>query len=1037
MAIGAFAQEHVVRGVVTSAGDGLPLERASVLIKGTTTGVVTDADGRYTITARGPEDVLMFMYTGYDTQEFRVGELREINVQLQLSTEDIDEVVVTAYGKAKKSSLVGSSQSVSSEQLQMRPVSSATQALGGMISGVQVTAGTGQPGSSPAVRIRGFGSFAASGAPLIVVDGTIFNGSMADIAPSDIASVSVLKDAASTALYGSSAGNGVILVTTRQGQQGADGKAMVTLFTSHGISARAIPEYDLVDVWDYYPAMWQQLYNASLLDPKGKSDEQLRQAASANVFDQLGANPFKGVEGDQIVGLDGKLNPKATELLYGDDLDWLGAVQRLGYRREYGANVSYGNKVVRAYSSFNYMKEDGYSLKTMYERYSARFNASYDATKWFTMGGNVQVFRTTSTGLGSGGNAAYANPFMFARRIAPIYPIHKHAPDGQYTLDPNGEREYDFDSPRGAQGMAGRHIVAETLWNDNKRIRDGLDSRAFAEINILPFLKFTTNFNYRISRYGDKDFTNEKVGDAQGNGRLEYGNGRSSTVTFNQLLDYNQTFAEVHNVSALLGHENYRYNSTSNSSQKTGIVVPGLLEYGNFIKMEDMASGEANYRKEGYFARANYDYANRYYFSASYRYDGTSRFHPKRRWGHFWSVGASWRIEQEAFMREVRWVDFLKLRASYGLTGIDDISGYYPYMSTLGIGWNNYTTPGILFGQNGNPELCWETQISTDVALEFSFLNRIRGTIEFFNKESKDLLFSVPVPLSSGFKEVNKNLGKIRNYGLEAEFDFTLLKMGDLTWTFGLNLTHLRNKIVKLPEGQKEIAAGTKKYMEGRSMYDFWLREFMGIDEETGKALYRYDPTKETANPDDAFVRNGDSLTFEPNYAKYHYCGSSIPKLYGGFNMGLSWKGIDFGVVFSYQLGSKFYDGSYAGLMDLNQFGASLHKDAVKEAWTPDNRQAKSVALNTKYAKNASASSDRWLISGNALALKSVRLGYTFPKKWYSMLDISSVRLSVAAENLWFFTARKGMNPMYNYAGTSSNVYLTARTLTGTLTVNF
>lgn len=1029
-----FAQVRTVNGTIISADDGTPLPGANVLVKGTSRGVAADEQGRYTIGVSSGEVTLQFLYTGYKTVEEIVGNRSEINVSLSLAQESIDEVVVTAYGKAKKSSLVGSSQSVSANQLEMRPISSATQALGGLVSGVQVTAGGGQPGSSPAIRIRGFGSYSASEAPLIVVDGAIFNGNMSDIAPSDIASVSLLKDAASTALYGSSAGNGVVLITTKAGQASKSGKPMATFFTSHGISQRAIPEYDLLDVWEYYPAMWTQLYNASVLDPKGKTDEELRQAASKNVFKLLVYNPFRGVQGEEIVGTDGKLNPNATELLYGDDLDWLRAVQRVGYRQEYAVNVSYGSKRLKTYSSFNYMKEDGYSIETMYERYSTRFNASYDVNKWITIGGQAQLLRTSSSGLNSTGTSTLGNPFYFVRQLGPIYPVHLHNEDGSYVFE-KGEKVYDEGAKR--PGLRGRHVVAETLWNSNSTTRDGLNSQAFGTVNILPGLSFTTNFNYAINRRLDKDFTNEKIGDAAGKGYLEYGNTRYTTITFNQLLNYGVNLGERHHVDLLLGHENYRYQYLSNSSQKSRIIVPELLEYNNFIDMMNMSSSEINYRKEGYFARANYDFSNRYYASFSYRYDASSRFARDRRWGHFWSAGASWRIEQEPFMAGVDWVDFLKLRLSYGRTGVDDIGSYFPHLSALSIGWNNFTAPGILFSQNGNPNITWETQISSDVALEFSFLERIRGTMEFFHKESKDLLFSVPVPYSSGFTSVDKNLGKVQNYGIELELDFTLLKMGDFVWTLGGNLTHLRNELVKLPKGQDEIVSGIRRYAEGHSMYEFWLREFMGIDEETGQAMYRFDAGREGIDHSKAFVRGGDSLTFEPNDAKKHYNGSSIPKIYGGINTTFAWRGIDFGVVLTYQIGSQFYDASYQAFMQLNNLGGALHKDALYESWTPERRDAKAVQLNTAYSTNSGTSSDRWLISGNALALKSITLGYSLPKKWLTPIHISGVRLAVAAENLYFWTARKGINPMYNYGGTSSNVYITARTVTGSLTVNF
>lgn len=1034
-AVCAFAQVKV-KGIVLDENDE-PAIAAAVQIKGTNKGVSTDINGRFTLDA--PKGgTLVISYLGYVKQEVPVAP--QVRIKLVPDTELLDEVIVVAYGTSTKSAFTGSASSVGQKQLEMRPISNVSQAISGAAAGVQTTTGGGQPGSGISVRIRGFGSFNASNAPLYIVDGAPYSGGISDLNPADIESLTILKDAASTSLYGSSAGNGVVLITTKKGKA-QEGKPVIRFTSSWGTSMRGVPEYERVGIWDYYPVMWEQLYNSYIYDPKKPlSPQEAGATASQVVFDELKYNPFKGVAGNEIVTHDGKLNPAATELLYGDDTDWEKAITRNAFRQEYGIALSQRTAKSDTYASLGYLEDNGYTIKSMFERYSGRVNSNFVPTKWLKAGLNMSAYRTKSNYVGDG-NTSYINPFYFTRFMGPIYPIHLHDDvTGEYILDDDGNKIYDYEKPRGQDGKTGRHILAETEYDFEEYTRDGLNTRAYFTIEPVKDLTFTTNLAYDISNAGTTKYRNRIVGDAKDKGSLRKVARRSTTVNVNQLINYDVTLDDVHHIDALLGHENYYYRFQSNTSVKGMQILDDLYEFGNFITPEDMSSSAVDYRKEGYFTRLNYDYDKKYYGSVSYRRDGTSRFHKDKRWGNFWSGSAAWRIENEPFMEDISWIDNLKLRASYGQTGNDNISTYYAYQTLYSIGWNNFEEPGILFSKIGNEDLLWEAQINWDVALEFSLWRRLSGTIEFFNKESKDLLFDLPLPISSGTTSIDANIGKIRNTGIEVELNLDVIKKRDFTWSIGFNATHLNNEILKLPESSQEIVSGTKKYMEGKSLYEFWLRQFYKVDPADGLPLYIFDddPEKELEfSDDDCREVDGKRLTTNYKKAKYDYCGRSIPKIYGGFNTRFYFKGFDVGAYFTYQLGGKMYDGAYQSLMGMDNMGGAIHVDAMNLSWKQPGQVTDVPRLDVSRSSDIGATSSRWLTSSNALLLKSLTLGYNLPKQWLSKFDINNVKVTLAGENIFLLSKRKGLNPMAGYSGTTSNSYSASKSFTAGLQITF
>ena len=1033
LGIGVVMAQTQVRGTVVD-DKGEPVIGASVQLKSDKTkGASTDIDGNFTLSVPN-NAVLVVSSIGMVSQEVTAKPVMKIT--LKSDTKILDDVVVVAYGTAKKSSLTGASTSVDKKQLEMRPVSNLSNALSGVAPGVQTTTANGQPGSSVGIRIRGFGSINASSSPLYIVDGAPYDGNISDLNPADIENMTILKDAASTAIYGSSAGNGVVLITTKKGR--AESKPTIQLSMSLGTSERAIPEYERVGVMDYYPVIWKQLYNREIYK-NGKTPTEAGELASKNVFDELKYNPFKGVEGSKIVGIDGKLNPQATTLLYGDDLDWEKAMTRKALRQEYNLTLNQQSEKSDSYASIGYVKDNGYVIKSDFERFSGRVNGNYSPTSWLKTGLNISAFRTKSNSVNNGGDyeTSYVNPFYFSRFMGPIYPVYLHDEvTGEYILDASGNKIYDYEKARGSGASSGRHVIAENLYNNILNERDGINTRTYLDFTLREGLKFTTNLSYDNTNSSSSSYMNRIVGDSKDKGSLNKVNIRTTTYNFNQLLNYQKSFNNIHNIEVLLGHENYYFQYQYHSSTKGKQILDDLYEYGNFITPEDLSSSTDNYRKEGYFTRLKYNYSNKYMAEFSYRKDGSSRFEKSSRWGDFWATGLSWRIIEEDFMKPATWVDDLKLRASYGLTGNDALDTYYAYQTLYAIGWNNYDNPGILFSRLGNPNLLWETQISSDIALEFGFFKRLKGTIEFFNKESKDLLFGLPLAVSTGNTSIDANVGKVRNTGVELDLNYNVIKTKDFNWSIAFNATHLKNKIVKLPEDRKEIISGTKKLMEGRSINDFWLRQYKGVDPKDGMPLYVFD-SKNTYDSKTERIVNGDTLTVSQSKAQYGYNGSSIPTLYGGFNTTMSYKNFDLFASFGYQIGGKVYDGTYASLMAMDGMGRAIHVDAMNKSWQKEGDITDVPRLDAGESTNINASSDRWLTSGTSLMMKNLTLGYRIPKTLLNRFEITNARLTLSGENLFLISARKGLNPMFSYSGTTSNVYSAARTYSVGLQLTF
>ncbi|MBD0284783.1 MAG: TonB-dependent receptor [Flavisolibacter sp.] len=1062
----ALAQSKVITGKITDEA-GNPVQNASVTVRETNVGTTTDAGGNFSLTADARARTIVISYIGKGTQEIRIENRDVIDVTLRPADQSMQEVVVVAYGTQRREAVTSSVAQVSAKQLENRPVTNVISALAGVAPGITTSTPSGQPGSSPNVSIRGFGSLSATNTPLYVVDGVPFDYDISNINPDDIESVSILKDAAASSLYGSRAANGVIQVTTKKGRRD---RTQIQASIAQGVITRGIPEYERIDAFQYYPVMWEA-YRNSLVYPASATTAAIpidsasviasgllpRNAAGLQTFrgrtysditQLLAYNPFN-VPRTQVMLPNGTLNPNA-QLLYSDDLDWLKDIQRNGSRGDYTLSISGGAPKSDYYISLGYTDEKGYVQNSDYKRYSARLNVNTQPLNWFRTGINLAGVVTQANQGARGGEddiTALVNPFYTNRIIGPIYPVYAHdQTTGNYILDQNGNRIYDIGSMANLglpnrPTITGRHAIYETILNENLLRRNVLNTRLFGEITFLRNFRFTTNVTADISNSLRSQFENKIVGDGAPNGRSRRNSYDNLTMTINQLLNFSKTFG-AHSIEALVGHETFDATYRSLENLKTGQVFEGNTELSNFTTPSRLDSWKDKRRIESYLSRANYSYNNRYFLSGSIRRDGSSRFSPDYRWGTFWSVGASWRIDQESFMNNIGWVSALRLRSAYGTVGNEDIlysnglSNYYAYQAFFDLGFANNTEAGAAQSRTGsNPQLLWEVNKQFDVALEFGlFKNRLTGTFEYFDRRSEELLFRVTPPVSSGFRSINQNVGKMYNKGFEISLNGDVIRGRDFVWNLGTNWTTFDNKITRMPPTLPEIITSTNdvnlhKWTVGVSRYEYWLREYMGVDPTDGAALYRSNTWNSATS---RVLPKGDTVTIDQNNARYHYAGNAMPDFFGSVQSSLSYKGLGLSFQINYSVGGKFYDLGYAQLMHTGTYGVALHKDILNR-WQKQGDVTNVPRMDAGRNAAFAAASDRWLTDASFVNIQNVILSYTLPKTLVDRAHLQNVRVYVGGENLYLFTKRQGMNPTQNFAGLASNVYIPSRTITAGL----
>ena len=1031
-----MAQEKTVTGKVTDEKDNTPLSGVSVSVKGTTIGTTTGTDGTFSLTVPETAKALHFTLVDYTEVEVLLAGKTNFTLTMASASKALSEVVVVAYGNQKKESITGSVAVIGSEQLQTRLATNISQALAGAAPGISATSGNGQPGSSAAIRIRGFGSVNASNSPLYVVDGFPYEGFIGDLNTNDIESITLLKDASSTALYGARAANGVVMITTKKGKKGAP---KINITASTGISQRGIAEYDRVGTMDYYPVMWQALKN-SLMYPAsgtGQTEAAASLQASNTIASQLIYNPFN-VTNTTIVGTDGKLNPNAS-LLY-NDFDWFSPISKNGKRNEVAFNTSSKLDKTDYFVSFNYLKDEGFVMKSDYERISARINLNTQLKDWLRSGLNLSgVFVTSNqASAGDDNTSSIINPFVFARGIGPIYPVHAFTATGTPVLDANGAQVYDYGIHAGAinrpQGaFPGRHVIYETELNKNVSTRNSLIGRTFLEGTFAKYFTATVNLGVDMNNVRSLSFQNKIVGDGvTAGGTSSRSSNEYRTVSMNQLINYKRKYAGVHEVGLLLGHENQWVDETYFSGNRRGMNLDGNYELVNFVTLNGVTGNIDMLRRDAYFSRLNYAYSNKYFLDVSYRRDASSRFAPQSRWGNFYSVGASWYIIRESFMKDVEWLSDLKIRAAYGTVGNDALGSYYAYQALYGLGWNNAAEPGALASSLVNEDLTWEVNKTTSLGIDFGFLkNRITGTLELFDRGSSELLFDVPQGLSSVVTTRTENIGSMSNKGIELQLNADVIKTKNFKWELQVNATSLKNKIKKLPNGQP-ITSGTKRLEEGRDIYAFYLRQFYGVDPNDGASLYAALPGITTGYRISA---KGDTVVTNPTNARFGYSGSAIPKYFGSVSTTFNYKGFSVSGLFNYQIGGKFYDGNYAGLMSPG-YGRSLHADALNSWKTPGDLSG-IPRVDIASTGNINAQSSRFLIDASYISLRNMTVAYAFGKTLLSKIKCDQMKVYLSGENIFVASKRKGLNPAESFNGTNSNIYVPNRIISAGINLTF
>ena len=1047
----ATAQNRQISGTVSDA-NGHPVAGATVIVDGTSLGTTTNTAGEYTLSAP-VNGTLVVTFVGFEPQQLPIAGKTRINVTMKEDAQAIDDVIVVAFGTAKKEAFTGSAAVIKSDEISKVQTSNVATALIGRVAGVQTSSTSGDLGKTPSIRVRGFGSINAGKEPLWIVDGMPYEGDLNNLNTNDIESMTVLKDAASNALYGARGANGVIMVTTKKAKSG---DAVVTIDAKWGVNSKALEEYDVItSPAQYYETHFKALYGYyAQTNPAAKAYALASSGLTSNGTGGLGYNVYTVPEGQALIGTNGKLNPNATlgrKIIYnGQEYwltpdDWIDEAYQSAFRQEYNVNISGATERSSFYASLGYLDNTGIIKSSALERYTARLKADYQAKKWLKVGGNMSYahFSNSNGNSNEGSDSSTANIFAFSAQMPPIYPVYIRDGSGRIMVDDNGYQMYDY----GDKGNAGltRPLLPganglQTSWLNKKKAEgNAFSGSGFVDISLYKGLKLTVNGSTNIDETRTTYLNNQYYGQfAEAGGTISKYHTRDIAYNLQQILNYNETFGK-HNVGLMVGHEYYQKKYYYLSGTKSKLFSYDNEELGGAVV--DGAGAHSyidDYNSEGYFMRAQYDYAGRYFVSGSYRRDASSRFHPDHRWGNFWSVGAAWLLNQENWF-DAPWVNMLKLKASYGSQGNDNI-GYYLYTDTYSIE-NNNGEIAVLFGQKGNPNITWETNTNLNIGTEFGFWNnRLSGSVDFFNRKTSDMLFAFSVPSSLGYSSYYANVGDMVNRGVEVELNADLIRTKNVLWSFNLNLTHVKNEVTYLaPEHKSTTVEGYKGYIdgsyfvgEGLPLYTYYLRSYAGVDPETGASLWY----KDVKGDDGKITR---TKTSDYTSATRYLHDSAIPSVYGGFSTSVSAYGVDFSISFNYQIGGKVYDSGYASFMSSpygTTVGTNYHKDILK-AWTPENKGSDIPRL--QYGDQYTTSvSDRFLTDASYLNISNINVGYTLPSKITQKFGVQKLRVYLACDNVVYWSKRQGLDPRYSFTGaTNFSNYSPIRTISGGVTVQF
>ncbi len=1035
-----FAQDKTVTGTVIDE-DGLPLPGVNVIVQGTSNGAQTNFDGNYSInTSTG--DVLAFSYVGFATKTATVGESDTINVTLSIDAAALDEVIVVGYGTATKQSFAGTATTISAKNLEVKSVSNISQALAGEVAGVNVINTSGQPGSTSTIRIRGYGSVNGNRDPLYVVDGVPFSGSINSINPADIKTTTILKDASATAIYGSRGANGVVLITTKKGTSGDD---YIEIDVKTGVNDQLIPRYDVVTSPEVYiPYVWEGIFNRGVITGQADPVQYANSRLFTDNYVPAGYNLWNVADGGELIdpstrmvrdGVTRKYNPQRYA-----DLSFDSAI-----RTETNIRFGGGDEKTSYFTSIGYLNDDGYAIKSGYDRYTARLNVSSQVKKWLNVGANIGY--AYSETLNNGQTVGSENLFEFADKMAPIFPVFLRDDNAQLVPDPIfGGNQYDYGSDSGFRARPNANNlnpIASALYDLDERKRHELNGNFSLNMDITDHLSFETRFGAQYFMNRRKDFRNPFYGGGKSNGGdLFTQDFESLTTNFLQLLRYRNQFGD-HTLEVLAAHESNEFEISESNQYKGTSVSPNIYELNNFVENLSPPAGYIEGRTlESYFGQINYDFDNKYYLTGSVRRDGSSRF-VNDKWGTFGSVGAAWVLTNEDFLSGSDIFTFLKLKASYGITGDEAGVGYYSGYDTFNLG---LLAGGISISarDNGNPDLTWETSKMFQTGIEFSLGRFLDGSVDYYIKNTDNLIFNRRVGPSQGIAVITVNDGELRNKGLEVNLTGHLIKTNDFSLDLNINGEFADNEIITMPlepsTGEPRIldtSADPYAYSQGSSIYDFYMREYAGVDPANGAPLwYQYfndansngvlDGDEETIpsltpylfdNPDANVERQ---ITDTYSQATDKYVGKSgIPDVRGGIRLGGAFKNFNFSTQFIYSIGGYAYDAQYAELMS-DRFGAAgnnYHKD-IADRWQFPGDITEVPRLGDGLDQNSTSTSTRFLTSTDYLALNNALVGYTLSGEVLGGA-IDNLNIFVSGDNLFVKTARDGFLPNTSESGNS------------------
>jgi len=1038
-----WAQQRTITGKVTD-DKGEPVVNASVVVKGTSLGTITKSDGTYSLSVSENAKILVFSSVNMEPQEVNIGSESSINATLKFKNSSLEEVVVVGYSVSTKEAFTGSAKAVKGDALNSKNVSNVSKALAGEVAGVSVINTSGQPGSSATIRIRGLGSVNGNRAPLYVVDGIPYSGSINSINTEDIASVTVLKDAAATSIYGSRGANGVIVITSRSGK---GNKSFIEVDGKYGINMASIPRYSiLTSPEEYIGLSWEALYNEGV--KVGNSNP--TNYANTRLFSANGISPNNNIwnaatGADLIDPVTRTVKPGVTRKY--DPERWEDYAFESSNRIEANLKMGGGDAKTNYYSSFGYLKDVGYSIKTDFERLTGRLSLNHEVKPWLTSSFSLNYANTETNNNGQGSSSN--SVFWFVDNIPSIYPLFLRDASGNKVADPIfGGYQYDYGSTGRKFGSL-TNAIADANYNTSLSKRNELTGNASLTAKFTKDLSWENRFGVQYYNAAGYNRNNKFYGSAAGqNGSISQSKNELTNLNFLSMLRYAHRFTS-HNIEVLAAHEATKFKEIISSASGYNLVDNYSLELANAIVKNPTSNSYTNTnRLESYFGQFNYDYTGTYYLSGTVRRDGSSRFLGDKQWGTFGSVGLGWVITKMGFMKNIEFIDYLKLKASYGTIG-DQVGGgsYYPALTSISIG-NLNNLPSFGIPVPNFPDLTWEKSKMFQAGVDFRLGTFLTGTVEYYIKNTDNLIFQRRVGPSNGYALLTVNDGQLRNDGIEFDLTGHILKGKDYYLDLGINGEHFNNKITTMPI---DPSTGKQKAIDvqapygwavGHSIFDFYIRNFAGVDPADGTSTWTvyyndtsgnkaYNAGEEVLDLEAFYSSNPDkkgalltSTTKDYSKATQYYIGkSAIPVMRGAFSVSGGFKGFDLNVQLLYSFGGYSYDYLYAGLMANGLIGGNNWSTDIRKRWQKPGDITDVPRLSNNADANVASTSSRFITKADYLALNNVRLGYAVPSSLLQKVPgIQQASLWISGDNLWLHSERQGFNPATDEAG-ETNTY--------------